>query len=139
MSRALIEEGLHWRWRPTSIARQMRRDDTEVVVARAGEAVVAFAIMQFLDEEAHLVLFAVSRLHRRRGVGRRILEWLERMAETAMIGAIRLEVRRKNRDARAFYRAQGYQEVAVVHRYYDGVEDAVRMERTLVPILEERE
>ncbi len=134
MSRALIEEGLTWRWRPTAVARLIERGDTEVVVARANGLVVGFAVMQFFDDEGHLVLFAVSRLHRKKGLGRKLLEWLERMAETAMLGSVRLEVRRKNRGARAFYRAVGYREVAVIRGYYEGREDAVRMERTLVRV-----
>lgn len=136
MSRALIEEGLTWRWRPAAIARLVRREDTEVVVIRANHLVVGFAVMQFFEDEGHLILFAVSRLHRKKGLGRRMLEWLEQMADVAMIGTIRLEVRRKNRDARAFYRQLGYREVAVIRGYYEGREDAVRMERTLVPIAE---
>ena len=134
MSRALIEEGLTWRWRPAAVARLIRREDTEVVCVRANNLVVGFAVMQFFDDEAHLVLFAVSRLHRKKGLGRRLLEWLESMAEVAMIGTIRLEVRRKNKIGRAFYRALGYREVAVIRGYYEGREDAVRMERTLVRV-----
>jgi ribosomal-protein-alanine N-acetyltransferase len=134
MSRALIEEGLTWRWRPEAVARLIRREDTEVVVVRANDLVVGFAVMQFFDDEAHLVLFGVSRLHRKKGLGRRLLEWVERMAEVAMIGTIRLEVRRKNRVGRAFYRALGYREVALIRGYYEGREDAVRMERTLVRV-----
>lgn len=134
MSRALIEEGLTWRWRPTAVARLIGREDTEVVAARVDGLIVGFAVMQFFDDEAHLVLFAVSRLHRKKGVGRRLLEWLEAMAETAMIATIHLEVRKKNRGARAFYRALGYREVALIRGYYEGREDAVRMERTLVRV-----
>jgi [ribosomal protein S18]-alanine N-acetyltransferase len=134
MSRALVEEGLTWRWRPNAVARLIRRDDTEVVAVRANGMVVGFAVMQFFEDEGHLVLFAVSRLHRKKGLGRRLLAWLETMAEVAMIGTVRLEVRRKNREARAFYRALGYREVAVIRGYYEGREDAVRMERTLVRV-----
>jgi ribosomal-protein-alanine N-acetyltransferase len=134
MSRALIEEGLTWRWRPAAVSRLIRRDDTEVVVVRASGLVVGFAVMQFFDDEAHLVLFAVSRLHRNRGLGRQLMEWLESMAEVAMVGTIKLEVRRKNRGARAFYGALGYREVALIRGYYEGREDAIRMERTLVRV-----
>ena len=42
-----------------------------------------------------------------------------------------LEVRRSNDDARAFYRAMGYREVARLSRYYQGREDAVRMMSSL--------
>src|SRR5687768_9153314 len=55
MSRALIEDGLTWRWRPTAVARLIRREDVEVVCVRANGLVVGFAVMQFFDDEAHLV------------------------------------------------------------------------------------
>ena len=62
MSRALIEEGLTWRWTPRAIEGLIRHADTEVLVARGSDAPAGFAIMQFAFERrsAHLVLFAVA-------------------------------------------------------------------------------
>ncbi len=128
LSRSLIEHGLRWRWTPRAILRKLHATDTEVLVARRAGVLVGFALMQLLEDEAHLLLFGVDRANQRSGVGTALLRWLERSANTAMVNKIVLEVRRKNRQGRAFYRAQGYQEVELLPGYYDGEEDAIRME-----------
>jgi ribosomal-protein-alanine N-acetyltransferase len=83
------------------------------------------------EEEAHLLLLAVRGTEQRRGLGRRIVEWLETLARTAGISRIELEVRATSRGARAFYRALGYAELRIQRRYYSGVEDAIVMGRHL--------
>ena len=82
MSRRWIEQGLPWRYRPHSIARQIRDSETAVVVARAAGHVVGFAVMEFhFDaQRAHLVLLAVEPAYRRRGVGLTLFRWLEKVA-----------------------------------------------------------
>ena len=57
--------------------------------------------------------------------------WLERCALTAGIGTVYLEARCRNLVARAFYRKLGYQEIAIVRGYYQGMEDGVRIARDL--------
>lgn len=136
MSRDLIEAGLGWRWTPARVTRQIRCPDTNVLVARSlfGRSrgrVIGFAIMHFRMEEAHLLLLAVHPAYRHGGIGRRLVEWQEKVARTAGIPTIHLEVRANNHAARAFYRALGYQEVQLVPRYYDGRESAVRMAHDL--------
>jgi ribosomal-protein-alanine N-acetyltransferase len=130
MSRDLIEIGLHWKWTPAKIAAQIRCPDTVVVVARAQEPLIGFAIMHFFQEHAHLLLLAVAPSYQRSGTGRELLEWLEKSARVAGITTINLEVRAGNHGARAFYRTLGYWNAQVVPGYY-GRESAVRMARTL--------
>ena len=131
MSRELIESGLGWRWTPSRVARSLRDAATNVAVARHRGALVGFGIMRYRDEEAHLVLLAVNARHRRRGVGAALVAWLEASALVAGIGVIRLEARRNNADALAFYRRLGFRPVSVVREMYDGREDGVRMARDL--------
>jgi ribosomal protein S18 acetylase RimI-like enzyme len=127
MSRALIEQGLRWRWQARPIARLVRSNDAEVVVARRGDIIVGFGAMTFGDSAAHLMLLAVRPEDRLEGTGRRLLAYLEAMARTAGVGQIRLEVRTRNHGARHFYESLGYRETALVRKYYDGRESAVRM------------
>ena len=131
MSRDFIEYGLGWKWTAARIDRCLRDSSTNVVVARDGDALIGFAIMQYQTDEAHLLLFAVSVNHRRRGVGSALLSWLEQTALTAGIGLIYLEARARNAEARAFYRRHGYKEIARIHGMYRGVEDGVRIARDL--------
>jgi ribosomal-protein-alanine N-acetyltransferase len=87
--------------------------------------------MEYLDVEAHLLLFGVEPIYRNRGVGTTLLGWLETTATTAGIELIFLEARLSNAAARAFYKARGYRELAIMRRYYSGREDAVRIGKDL--------
>jgi ribosomal-protein-alanine N-acetyltransferase len=87
--------------------------------------------MRYADDVAHLNLLAVDPSHRRRGVGRRLVRWLEETALTAGTFTIGLELRAENLGARAFYATLGYRELARIPGYYQGVEAAIRMQRDL--------
>ena len=93
MSRDYIEYGLGWRWTPARILAAIRAPDTNLAVACRGEHVVGFGLMQYKDDEAHLVLLAVDSGCRRAGVATALVAWLERCALTAGIGAVYLEAR----------------------------------------------
>ena len=131
MSRDLIEQGLRWRWTPSRIRDCIRSRTTNVAVAPAGHALAGFAIMEYRDEEAHLVLLGVEPSHRRRGIASALIAWHEHAALTAGIGTVYVEARADNAQTRAFYKKLGYGEVQRVERYYDGVEDAVRLAKDL--------
>lgn len=131
MSRDLIESGLKWSWTPARVAKQIHCRATVVLVAQAREGLVGFAIMHFRDEDAHLNLLAVSSSHRRSGIGRHLVEWLERSADVAGISTIHLELRANNPVAHSFYRSLGYHEVEFRPGYYCGRETALRMARDL--------
>jgi ribosomal-protein-alanine N-acetyltransferase len=131
MSRELIEQGLSWRWRASSIRQCIRDPATNVAVAPCGRGIAGFAVMKYKDDEAHLILLGVDPWQRRRGVGTALMAWHEAAALTAGIGAIYIEARASNEGTRAFYRNLGYSEVQVVRGYYEGVEDAVRFAKDL--------
>lgn len=133
MSRRFIESGLEPSWTLERVQRTLKHRDSTTLVARRGRELLGFAIMQFGDSSAHLSLLAVAAGHRRAGVGRALVSWLEESARTAGTFVIRLECRLGNQDAVRFYRALGYRDAGVVPRYYQGVEDALRMERDLRP------
>lgn len=131
MSRDLIEYGLNWRWTPERVAASIRADNVNVLVARVDGRTAGFAIMRYGEDDAHLDLLAVAPHYRRAGVGRRLLEWLEKCAVTAGIFKIELEVRAGNEGAQLFYRDMGYIPIGEMPGYYQGVEGALRMRRDL--------
>jgi ribosomal protein S18 acetylase RimI-like enzyme len=143
MSRDFIESGLGWKYDAARVLRAMRDRDTLAVVACEGAkgaaarsgAVAGFAIMEFGDERAHLVLLAVRPSHRRLGIGQRMLEWLLESARVAGMASIHLELRAGNDAARRFYRAMGFYETVLVPGYYRSgegrKEGALRMLRVL--------
>lgn len=131
MARELVESGLRPSWDAARIAWHIRHPDSVVLAARAGPAVAGFAMMRYGDDTAHLNLLAVAPSHRRRGIARRLVRWLEETALTAGTFTIRLELRSGNSPARAFYTSLGYRELGSVPGYYQGAEAAIRMERDL--------
>ncbi len=135
MSRDHIEHGLGWKYDAPRIQRALARRDVALLVACDRGSLVGFAMMEFGDERAHLALMAVRPTHRRRGIGRRLLEWHLDTALTAGIESVHLELRATNDAARRFYRALGFGETILVPRYYGGAEAALRMVRVLRPPL----
>ena len=144
MSRDFIESGLGWKYDAARVLRAMRDRDTLAVVACEGAksaakgvpgVVAGFAIMEFGDERAHLVLLAVRPSHRRLGIGQRMLDWLLESARVAGMASIHLELRAANDAARRFYRAMGFYETVLVPGYYRSgegrKEGALRMLRVL--------
>jgi ribosomal-protein-alanine N-acetyltransferase len=131
MSRDLVEAGLGWRYRTQSVRQLIEDAETVTLVARSGEAVAGFGIMQFGDERAHLVLLAVRPDFRRRGIARRVIQWLVESAANAGVASIHVELRARNTGAYAFYRTIGFAETLRVPGYYAGRETAIRMLRLL--------
>jgi ribosomal-protein-alanine N-acetyltransferase len=131
LSRDSIEHGLDWTYRAPRIVRYVRDPEAVVLAARASGDLAGFAIMQFGDERAHLVLMAVDPAYRRRGIGRRLLGWLVDSAKVAGVLSIHLELRAQNRVAYTLYRASGFAESLRIPGYYGGRETAVRMLRLL--------
>ena len=131
MSRDLIETGLGWSWGPDRVARSIANKDTSTLLACERERVVAFAIMYFGDEHAHLNLLAVRQSHQRLGIGRHMIAWLVESAYAAGVATIHLELRASNYTARSFYRSLGFTESAYIPGYYRGREMALRMVRVL--------
>ena len=133
ISRSEIEAGLTWRWRPGSIVSCIRAEDSCVVVAREGDRIVGFAVMTFRFEEraAHLVLLAVIPARRRAGLATKLMRWLEMIALRGGIERLQLEVRASAHEAQSFYARMGYRGGRRLPSYYDGREDALRLEKRL--------
>lgn len=137
-SREHIETGLGWSWRPERLRRAIRDRETNVIVAEWDGATAGFAAMKYLDEHAHLMLFAVLPQWRRRGIGRDMWSWLADTAATAGLRRVNLEVRARNTGARSFYRELGFTETETVRGYYRGVEAAVRMRLDIAEVIDSR-
>ena len=131
LSRELIEYGLRWRWTAERVAASISADNTNVLVARVDDRVVGFAIMSYGVHVARLNLFAVAPEYQRTGVGRQLLQWLEKCAVVAGIVTVALEVRAANSGAQRFYESMGYRTLVQLPGYYQGVEPALRMGRRL--------
>jgi ribosomal protein S18 acetylase RimI-like enzyme len=131
MSRDLIESGLVWRYTARRMATMIDNTDSIALVACDESGIQGFAVMQCGDERAHLSLLCVKPEQQRRGIGRRLNQWLVDSAQVAGITTIHLELRADNAAALVFYERLGFAETQTVADYYGERLAARRMVRDL--------
>jgi ribosomal protein S18 acetylase RimI-like enzyme len=129
LSQRYVESGLKPAWSAARIRWHISHPESVVLTARGVAGIVGFAIMRYADDSAHLNLLAVHPAHRRRGIARRLVLWLEETALTAGTFVVQLELRARNEAARTFYSRLGYRESGSIPGYYQGIEAAIRMVR----------
>lgn len=118
LSRDDIEFGLGWKWTPNRVKSAIRDPDVNVAVAKDREVIAGFGIMRYGYDNANLELLAVQRKYRRRGMGIRIVAWLELVAFNAGIYKVTVQLRERNKVAKAFYSKNGFSVVDRVPGYY---------------------
>jgi ribosomal-protein-alanine N-acetyltransferase len=119
-------------WTLATFAGLLKRDGTRLWVAEAEDAVVGYAAVWMVADQAELGDIAVAEPWRRRGIGRRLLQTvLDGMAD-AGIAELFLEVRVSNIGARRLYAAYGFREVGRRRGYYARPrEDALVLRRPI--------
>ena len=96
------------------------------LVAEAGGLVAGYVIAHHAADEGEILNLGVALAHRRRGVGRALVEQVLATLAARGVRVVYLEVRESNSGARRLYEALGFGEVARRARYYRRpVEDAV--------------
>ncbi len=117
------------------MTRLLESPHTVSLVAWINGEVAGFVIgsIENLDKRkaGHVYTLDVAVKHRRRGVGLRLLQELERILAKKGVKICYLEVRLDNVAARELYRKQGYTEVAPLTDYYYKGGHGVRLEKKL--------
>jgi ribosomal-protein-alanine N-acetyltransferase len=107
-------------WTRSQCAGILPMTGVSLMLAReANGAPLGFALFRIVAAEAELLLLAVSPNHRRRGVGRRLLEAFVDRARAAGARRVHLEVRDGN-PAAAMYRSAGFTAAGRRRGYYRG-------------------
>jgi ribosomal-protein-alanine N-acetyltransferase len=88
-----------------------------------GEKILGYIVF---SQDGHILSIAVHPHHRRKGIGR---ELLQRALKTSPFKKVWAEVRRGNQGAQAFYFKMGFQMTGWVPNYY-GNEDALIVQWT---------
>ena len=131
ISRSDIEYGLGWNYRPERIVRYIRDISKNVVVARVESRLAGFGIMTYREDQANLDLLAVISDFRRLTVGTQIVQWLEKVAMTAGVSNIFVQVRASNMGAVKFYEGMGFHRLDEKKGYYRGVEAGLIMVKSI--------
>ncbi|MCA0187994.1 MAG: ribosomal protein S18-alanine N-acetyltransferase [Proteobacteria bacterium] len=99
-----------------------------------GGVSVGYAVLMMVIDEAHILNISVTRACQGRGLGRRLLDHLARVAWQAGARQLLLEVRPSNAAALALYETRGFAVIGRRKGYYPtpgGREDAIVMRLTL--------
>jgi ribosomal-protein-alanine N-acetyltransferase len=104
-------------------------------VCERGDEIVGHAVMSIAVGEAHLLNLCIDPEQQRRGIGRRMLHRLLRVARERQVDTLFLEVRASNFPARQLYEAEGFAEIGERRGYYPahgGREDALLYAKPLL-------
>lgn len=106
-------------WTAEQIASQ-RTGENHVFLAavEAGETLGYISLMYVLDE-GYIGNVAVAPEHRRRGLGRALVEAMTARARQLELAFLTLEVREGNLPARSLYARCGYRDVGLRKNYYE--------------------
>ncbi|TDB35134.1 ribosomal-protein-alanine N-acetyltransferase [Stenotrophomonas sp. TEPEL] len=96
---------------------------------------IGYGVLSLAADEAHVLNICIDPLVQSRGLGRRLLRALVRLAADRGAQRVFLEVRPSNTPALALYHSEGFNEIGRRPRYYpaaQGREDALVMAIELV-------
>lgn len=116
-------------WPADAYAHELRENRLAFyIVARVEEALVGYAGMWVILDEAHITTIAVDPRYRGQHIGERLLVGMIDAALERGARWVTLEVRRSNTTAQALYKKYGFREVGTRKGYYsDNREDAIVM------------
>lgn len=115
---------------PEVLSDLMTRQQDRFFVASYHEEIVGYAVASANAMEGHVISVAVDPRHRRRSVGTSLLSVVSTKLVEEGIKQIRLEVRKGNAGAIAFYDQMGYRTFSEIRHYYADGEDALVLARS---------
>ena len=126
---AIDASGQHWT-RP-DFASELGNEPSTLYILRLDGATLGFVVVRVAGSDLDIVNFAIAEPHRRRGLGKRLLQLLFDHFASPAVARVFLEVREGNTIARAFYESLGFEETQRRRNFYsDPLEDAVLMSLT---------
>lgn len=126
-------------WRREHFLHELAAPHSFPFVAEADRVVAGYVCLQSLFEEAQILDIAVDPRQRGLGIARQLMEHAFGVAHEQGAEFMALEVRASNIPAITLYERLGFVRTGLRQGYYEGKEDAVLMERSLLnaPVTEE--
>ena len=103
----------------------------DCLVAEEGKEIVGFILAEANPPLAHIITLDVAPGQRRKGLGARLLEEMEKHFRYHGVRSVLLETAVDNESGIAFWEHHGYRTEAVLKRYYLGRVDAYEMRKRL--------
>jgi ribosomal-protein-alanine N-acetyltransferase len=107
---------------------------SQPLVAAYNHEIIGYVVPWYVADEMQIANLAIREDFRRRGLARKILEYICEVAWQKGCRTAYLEVRRSNLSARRLYENFGFKEASVRRDYYGPNEDALIMSKNLEKI-----
>ncbi len=119
-------------WRREHFLHEIDARHSFPMAAVHDDKIIGYVVLMSLFEEAQILDVAVAPDQRGRGVARRLMERAIQVAMGQGAEALALEVRASNTAAITLYERLGFVRTGTRRGYYEGTEDAVLMELSLI-------
>ena len=123
-------------WTPGLFLHELKLDFSRLALARSDNGarrLLGYVCWWVVGDEVHILNLAVHPDARRSGAGRALVQRVVDDAAAHAAVSVSLEVGRGNEAAAALYRSMGFTQTGVRRNYYGEGEDAIIMERRLIP------
>lgn len=114
----------HRPWTADDFA-ELKKSGCDIIASKNG-----FIVYRAVADEAEIITIGVAPDARRTGIAAAMLAIVENDLKKRGVKKIFLEVAENNSPARHLYETNGYVQIAVRPKYYDGI-DAILMEKKL--------
>ena len=128
----VAHESLPEQYNPTIFNQFYETFPKGFLVVEENHKIIGFAVaIKISSIEAKILMFAVSKLKRRKGTGSALLIQLLKELSRHHIKQIELEVRTKNKTATSFYKKHGFDIIDTLSAFYQNGEDAHLMKKRI--------
>jgi len=110
------------------------QSDYHSILLKCKEKIIGYAFLMTAYDESHLLNMCVDKSQQGKGLGRKLLKYLENICLYSQSKSFLLEVRKSNPIAHSLYLSFGFEEIGIRKNYYrtiDGREDAIVMKKLL--------
>jgi len=118
-------------WRREHFEHELAAPHSFPFVAEFDGSVAGYVCLMSLFEEAQILDIAVAPEQRGRGLARLLMDHAVSIAREKKAEVLALEVRASNIAAITLYERCGFVRTGIRSKYYEGVDDAVLMEKSL--------
>lgn len=114
----------HKPWSADDFA-DLKKSGCEIIASQNG-----FIVWRAVADEAELITIGVAPDARRTGIGAAMIGIMEGELKKSGVKSVFLEVAENNAPARKLYEQNGYVQIGIRPKYYDGI-DAIMMKKDL--------
>jgi len=110
------------------------QSDYHSILLKCKEKIIGYAFLMTAYDESHLLNMCIDKSQQGKGLGRKLLKYLENICIYSQSTSFLLEVRKSNPIAHSLYQSFGFEEIGLRKNYYrtlDGREDAIVMKKFL--------